>query len=141
MPSQVVSEAVVYPFSPFHTEHNFALMVPHLQSLISLPGLFQGKYLIEVDREQASVDQLRQLGQLPPIRAEVKQVRINAMCGCHLLKINNRDESPTIAQDLHTSRGCLSTNAVQHGIDALGMSRVNSVGKICLCVINEFAGS
>src|SRR5947209_465009 len=127
--------------SSVDAKHNFALMVPGLQSLMSLPGLFQRKYLIEVDRDLAIVDQLRKLGQLPPIRPEVEQVRINAMCGCHLLKINNRGEPPTIAQDLHTSRGCLSTNAVQHSIDALGMSRVDSVGKICLCVINEFAGS
>ena len=88
-------------------------MVPRLQSLMSLFGLFQRKHLIEVDRDLTIVDELRQLGQLLPIRAEVEQVRGKVTCGCHLLKINNRDEPPIIAQDLQTSCGCLSTNAVQ----------------------------
>src|SRR5438093_13335508 len=63
--------------SPWHVEHNFALMVPPLQSLMSLFGLFQRKHLIEVDRELARVDELGQFGQLSPIRAKVEQVRIN----------------------------------------------------------------
>ena len=127
--------------TPLHAEHYFSLMVPCPQSLVSLFGLFQRKHVIEVDRELVSVDEFCQFGQLSPIRPEVEQIRVNVTRGCHLLKINNRDEPPTIAHHLQTPCGCLSTNAVQDGIDALGMSRVNCFGKVCLCIINEFAGS
>ena len=111
---------------------------------MSLFGLFQRKYLIEVDRELTSVNELRQFGQLSPIRPEVEQLRVNVTCrcdGCDLLKIHNRDEPPTLAHHLQASCCCLSTNAVQDCINAPGMSRMYSVGKVCLCIINEFGGS
>src|SRR5512135_2389612 len=119
-------------FSSLHVEHNFSLMVPCLQSLMGLFRLFQRKDLIEVNGELALVDELCQFGQLSPIRPEVEQLSVNMTCGCHLFKINNRDEPPTIAHHLQASCSRFSTNAVQDGIDALGMSSVDSVDKVCL---------
>ncbi len=88
----------------------------------------------------ASVNELRQFGQLSPIRPEVEQLRMNVTCRCHLFKINNRHKLPTVAHHLQTSCGCLSTHAVEDGIDAIGMSCMDGVDKICLCIINEFGG-
>ena len=119
--------------SSLHAEHDFSLMVPCLQSLMCLFGLFQRKHVIEVDRELGSRDEFCQFGQLSPIRPEIEQLSVNVTRGCHLLKINNRHEPPTIAHNLQTSCGCLSTHAVQDGIDALGMSRVDNAHKVCLC--------
>lgn len=104
-------------------------------------GLCQRKHLIEVNGELALVDELRQLAQLLSIRAEVKDLRINVPGGFHLLQVHNRDEPPTCAHDLETSCGCLSPHAVQNGIDALGMPRVDGICKICLGIINEFGGA
>ncbi len=106
-----------------------------------LSGLCQWNYLIEVDCQLTRIDELGEFGQLLPIRPEVEQVRVNVTCGSHLLKINNGDEPATIAHHVQTFCGCLSTHAVQDSIDALGMSRVDGVGKVCLCIVNQFAGS
>lgn len=116
-------------------------MMPCLQSLMRLSGLCQWKYLIDVDSKLTSIDELREFGQLLPIRPEVEQVRVNVTCGSHLLKINNGDEPATIAHHFQTSCRCLSTHAVQDSIDAPGMSRVDCVGKVCQGIVNEFAGS
>jgi hypothetical protein len=65
---------------------------------------------------------------------------VNVRGRCHLFTINNRHKLPTVAHHLQTSCGCLCTHAVEDGIDAFGMSCMDGVDKICLCIINEFGG-
>ena len=127
--------------SSLHVEHNFSLMVPCLQSLMGLFRLVQQKDLIEVNDELALIDEPGQFDQLSPIRPEVEQMRVNVTCGSHLLKVNNGDEPTTIAHNVQTSCGCLSTHAVQDSIDALRMSRVDSLREVRLRIVNVLACS
>ena len=108
---------------------------------MSLPGHCEGKHLIKVNCQLTMIHQLCQFGQLLPIGAKVEDVCVNVTGRCHLLKIHNRDKSPPFARDLQTSCGCFSPNAIQDGINAFGMSRVDNVSKVGLRIINEFGGS
>ncbi len=90
-----------------------------------LSGLCQWNDLVEMDGQLISIDELCEFGQLLPIRSEVEQVGVNVTCGSHLLKINNGDEPTSIAHNVQTSCGCLSTHTVQDSIDALRMSRMD----------------